>query len=77
MKYDKLLGEDGLAKKNEKYSKAAVKTAVNRFMQATAPETKLKTANNLVTMFEGCSDWNESLQKAANIAHSYINEHKA
>ena len=77
LKYDKLLGKDGLAKKNEKYSKAAVKTAVNRFMQATAPETKLKTAKNLVTMFEGCSDWNESLQKAANIAQRYINEHKA
>ena len=76
-KYENLLGEDGLAKKNEKYSKAAVKTAVNRFMQATAPETKLKTAKNLVTMFEGCSDWNESLQKAANIAQRYINEHKA
>ncbi|MBD9222521.1 hypothetical protein EGQ24_01255 [bacterium] len=76
-KYENLLGKDGLAKKNEKYSKAAVKTAVNRFMQATAPETKLKTAKNLVTMFEGCSDWNESLQKAANIAQRYINEHKA
>ena len=76
-KYENLLDEDGLAKKNEKYSKAAVKTAVNRFMQATAPETKLKTAKNLVTMFEGCSDWNESLQKAANIAQRYINEHKA
>lgn len=76
-KYENLLGEDGLAKKNEKYSKAAVKTAVNRFMQATAPETKLKTAKNLVTMFEGCSDWNENLQKAANIAQRYINEHKA
>lgn len=76
-KYENLLGEDGLAKKNEKYSKAAVKTAVNRFMQATAPETKLKTAKNLVTMFEGCSDWNESLQKAAKIAQRYINEHKA
>lgn len=76
-KYEILLDEDGLAKKNEKYSKAAVKTAVNRFMQATAPETKLKTAKNLVTMFEGCSDWNESLQKAANIAQRYINEHKA
>ena len=76
-KYENLLGEDGLAKKNEKYSKAAVKTAVNRFMKATAPETKLKTAKNLVTMFEGCSDWNESLQKAANIAQRYINEHKA
>lgn len=77
LKYDKLLGEDGLAPKNEKYSKAAVKTAVDRFLQATAPETKLKTAQNLVTMFEGCSDWNESLQKAANIAQRYINEHKA
>ena len=76
-KYENLLDEDGFAKKNEKYSKAAVKTAVNRFMQATAPETKLKTAKNLVTMFEGCSDWNESLQKAANIAQRYINEHKA
>lgn len=76
-KYENLLGEDGLAKKNEKYSKAAVKTAVNRFMQATAPETKLKTAKNLVTMFEGCSDWNENLQKAANIAQRYINEHQA
>lgn len=76
-KYENLLGKDGLAKKNEKYSKAAVKTAVNRFMQATAPETKLKTAKNLVTMFEGCSDWNENLQKAANIAQRYINEHKA
>lgn len=76
-KYENLLGKDGLAKKNEKYSKTAVKTAVNRFMQATAPETKLKTAKNLVTMFEGCSDWNESLQKAANIAQRYINEHKA
>lgn len=76
-KYENLLGEDGLAKKNEKYSKAAVKTAVNRFMQATAPETKLKTAKNLVTMFEGCSDWNESLQKAAKIAQRYINEHQA
>lgn len=76
-KYENLLDEDGLAKKNEKYSKAAVKTAVNRFMQATAPETKLKTAKNLVTMFEGCSDWNESLQKAANIAQRYINEHQA
>lgn len=76
-KYENLLGEDGLAKKNEKYSKAAVKTAVNRFMQATAPETKLNTAKNLVTMFEGCSDWNENLQKAANIAQRYINEHKA
>lgn len=76
-KYENLLGKDGLAKKNEKYSKAAVKTAVNRFMQATAPETKLKTAKNLVTMFEGCSDWNESLQKAAKIAQRYINEHKA
>ena len=76
-KYENLLDEDGFAKKNENYSKAAVKTAVNRFMQATAPETKLKTAKNLVTMFEGCSDWNESLQKAANIAQRYINEHKA
>ena len=76
-KYENLLGEDGLAKKNEKYSKATVKTAVNRFMQATAPETKLKTAKNLVTMFEGCSDWSENLQKAANIAQRYINEHKA
>lgn len=76
-KYENLLDEDGFAKKNEKYSKAAVKTAVNRFMQATAPETKLKTAKNLVTMFEGCSDWNESLQKAAKIAQRYINEHKA
>lgn len=76
-KYENLLGEDGLAKKNEKYSKAAVKTAVNRFMQATAPETKLKTAKNLVTMFEGCSDWNENLQKAANIAQRYINDHQA
>ena len=76
-KYENLLGEDGLAKKNEKYSKAAVKTAVNRFMQATAPETKLKTAKNLVTMFEGCSDWNENSQKAAKIAQRYINEHQA
>lgn len=76
-KYENLLGEDGLASKDAKYSKAAVKTAVNRFMQATDPETKLKTAKNLVTMFEGCSDWNENLQKAAKIAQRYINEHKA
>lgn len=74
-KYNALLGEDGLAKKGS-YTKANVKTAVDKFMQATDDTEKLKAAKNLVTMFNGCSDWNETLQKAAKVAQRYLNEHK-
>lgn len=74
-KYEALLGEDGLAKKGS-YTKANVKTAVDKFMQATDDTEKLKAAKNLVTMFNGCSDWNETLQKAAKVAQRYVNEHK-
>ena len=66
---------DGLAKKGS-YTKANVKTAVDKFMQATDDTEKLKAAKNLVTMFNGCSDWNETLQKAAKVAQRYVNEHK-
>lgn len=74
-KYEALL-KNGVAPKGS-YTKANVKTAVDRFMQALdgTPE-KLQTAKNLVTMFNGCSDWNETLQKAAKVAQRYINEHK-
>ena len=74
-KYEALLN-NGVAPKGS-YTKANVKTAVDRFMQALdgTPE-KLQTAKNLVTMFNGCSDWNETLQKAANVAQRYVNEHK-
>ena len=74
-KYEALL-KNGVAPKGS-YTKADVKTAVDRFMQALdgTPE-KLQTAKNLVTMFNGCSDWNETLQKAAKVAQRYINEHK-
>ena len=63
-KYEALLN-NGVAPKGS-YTKANVKTAVDRFMQALdgTPE-KLQTAKNLVTMFNGCSNWNETLQKAA------------
>lgn len=74
-KYEALLN-NGVAPKGS-YTKANVKTAVDRFMQALdgTPE-KLQTAKNLVTMFNGCSNWNETLQKAAKVAQRYINEHK-
>ena len=74
-KYEALL-KNGVAPKGS-YTKANVKTAVDRFMQALdgTPE-KLQTAKNLVTMFNGCSDWNETLQKAAKVAQRYVNEHK-
>lgn len=74
-KYEALLN-NGVAPKGS-YTKANVKTAVDRFMQALdgTPE-KLQTAKNLVTMFNGCSDWNETLQKAAKVAQRYVNEHK-
>lgn len=74
-KYEALLN-NGVAPKGS-YTKANVKTAVDRFMKALdgTPE-KLQTAKNLVTMFNGCSDWNETLQKAAKVAQRYINEHK-
>ena len=74
-KYEALL-KNGVAPKGS-YTKANVKTAVDRFMQALdgTPE-KLQTAKNLVTMFNGCSDWNETLQKAAKVAQRYINGHK-
>ena len=74
-KYEALL-KNGVAPKGS-YTKANVKTAVDRFMQALdgTPE-KLQTAKNLVTMFNGCSDWNETLQKATKVAQRYINEHK-
>ena len=74
-KYEALL-KNGVAPKGS-YTKANVKTAVDRFMKALdgTPE-KLQTAKNLVTMFNGCSDWNETLQKAANVAQRYVNEHK-
>ena len=74
-KYEALL-KNGVAPKGS-YTKANVKTAVDRFMKALdgTPE-KLQTAKNLVTMFNGCSDWNETLQKAAKVAQRYINEHK-
>ena len=74
-KYEALLN-NGVAPKGS-YTKANVKTAVDRFMKALdgTPE-KLQTAKNLVTMFNGCSDWNETLQKAANVAQRYVNEHK-
>ena len=74
-KYNALLGEDGLAPKGS-YTKANVKTAVDKFMQATDDTEKLKAAKNLVTMFNGCSDWNETLQKAAQVAQRYVNKHK-
>ena len=74
-KYEALL-KNGVAPEGS-YTKANVKTAVDRFMQALdgTPE-KLQTAKNLVTMFNGCSDWNETLQKAAKVAQRYVNEHK-
>ena len=74
-KYEALL-KNGVAPKGS-YTKANVKTAVDRFMQALdgTPE-KLQTAKNLVTMFNGCSDWNETLQKAAKVAQRYVNEHE-
>ena len=74
-KYEALL-KNGVAPKGS-YTKANVKTAVDRFMQALdgTPE-KLQTAKNLVTMFNGCSDWNETLQKAAQVAQRYVNEHE-
>lgn len=74
-KYEALLN-NGVAPKGS-YTKANVKTAVDRFMQALdgTPE-KLQTAKNLVTMFNGCSNWNETLQKAAKVAQRYINEHE-
>ena len=74
-KYEALL-KNGVAPEGS-YTKANVKTAVDRFMQALdgTPE-KLQTAKNLVTMFNGCSDWNETLQKAAKVAQRYLNEHK-
>ena len=74
-KYNALLGDDGLAPKGS-YTKANVKTAVDKFMQATDDTEKLKAAKNLVTMFHGCSDWNETLQKAAKVAQRYVNKHK-
>lgn len=74
-KYNALLGDDGLAPKGS-YTKANVKTAVDKFMQATDDTEKLKAAKNLVTMFHGCSDWNETLQKAAQVAQRYVNKHK-
>ena len=74
-KYNALLGDDGLAPKGS-YTKANVKKAVDKFMQATDDTEKLKAAKNLVTMFNGCSDWNETLQKAAKVAQRYVNEHK-
>ncbi len=75
-KYNALLNENGVAPKGS-YTKANVKTAVDKFMQALdgTPE-KLQTAKNLVTMFEGCSNWNETLQKAAKVAQRYVDEHK-
>lgn len=74
-KYEALL-KNGVAPEGS-YTKANVKTAVDRFMQAIdeTPE-KLKAAKNLVTMFNGCSDWNETLQKAAKVAQRYLNAHK-
>ena len=74
-KYEALLN-NGVAPKGS-YTKANVKTAVDRFMQALdgTPE-KLQTAKNLVTMFNGCSNWNETLQKAAKVAQRYVDEHK-
>ncbi len=74
-KYEALL-KNGVAPEGS-YTKANVKTAVDRFMQALdgTPE-KLQTAKNLVTMFNGCSDWNETLQKATKVAQRYVNEHK-
>lgn len=74
-KYEALLN-NGVAPKGS-YTRANVKTAVDRFMQALdgTPE-KLQTAKNLVIMFEGCSNWNETLQKAAKVAQRYVDEHK-
>lgn len=74
-KYEALLN-NGVAPKGS-YTRANVKTAVDRFMQALdgTPE-KLQTAKNLVTMFNGCSNWNETLQKAAKVAQRYVDEHK-
>ncbi len=74
--YEKLLDNDGNAMKNQRYSKADVKTAVDRFMQAVDDDKKMQAAKNLVEMFENCPDWTESLQKAAKVAQRYINEHK-
>lgn len=74
--YEKLLDNDGNAMKNQRYSKADVKTAVDRFMQAVDDGKKMQAAKNLVEMFENCPDWTESLQKAAKVAQRYINEHK-
>lgn len=74
--YEKLLDNDGNAMKNQRYSKADVKTAVDRFMQAVDDEKKMQAAKNLVEMFENCPDWTESLQKAAKVAQRYINGHK-
>ena len=74
--YEKLLDNDGNAMKNQRYSKADVKTAVDRFMQAVDDDKKMQAAKNLVEMFENCPDWTESLQKAAIVAQRYINEHK-
>ena len=74
--YEKLLDNDGNAMKNQRYSKADVKTAVDRFMQAVNDDKKMQAAKNLVEMFENCPDWTESLQKAAKVAQRYINGHK-
>lgn len=74
--YEKLLDNDGNAMKNQRYSKADVKTAVDRFMQAVDDDKKMQAAKNLVEMFENCPDWTESLQKAAKVAQRYINEHE-
>ena len=74
--YEKLLDNDGNAMKNQRYSKADVKTAVNRFMQAVDDDKKMQAAKNLVEMFENCPDWTESLQKAAKVAQRYINDPK-
>ena len=74
--YEKLLDNDGNAMKNQRYSKADVKTAVDRFMQAVDDDKKMQAAKNLVEMFENCPDWTESLQKAAKVAQRYINGHK-
>lgn len=74
--YEKLLDNDGNAMKNQRYSKADVKTAVDRFMQAVDDDKKMQAAKNLVEMFENCPDWTESLQKAAKVAQRYINKHK-
>ena len=74
--YEKLLDNNGNAMKNQRYSKADVKTAVDRFMQAVDDDKKMQAAKNLVEMFENCPDWTESLQKAAKVAQRYINEHK-